>query len=744
MRKANCTILFSLAMILLAWNTPVYVQAEEAISIAVIGPMSGKDAKSGQAMLTGVKSHVEHINAQGGIQGRNVQVEAYDNRHDKALAREQARKIATDSNCVAVIGHYYSSLSLQGGRIYKEHGIPAVTSSATAPELTASNDWYFRVISNNELQGELSALYMSRVLGHSSVSILHEDDAYGRTLASSFSSAARELGLKVRDNYQVDSKSDQSAQELRSICNSFLNGSQPEALYLGLLDQEAAEFVNCIREAGLDIAVFGGDAVGLGTFPQEVKSRVEESADASEYTDGIYTTTYFIRDVANKMAQKFHKDYIDQYERKPDALAATSYDAAGVVLKALEEIDLNANLNDIRRQVRNALQSYDSAQNSYHGITGKIYFDEKGDAFNPSPFGYYERDNLVSAPIQLTPVHNPERIIDVEKRMQEDKLLSFRDTLYYKTDVVYTGLDINEITHIDQKDEEFKADFYIWFRHKTPLDFSQIEFFNSEVNLGQEDPLRETQVEGMSYRVYRVKTTFHEPFQFHQYPFDSQTLRIRLRHKAFDREHLIFVADDIGMQRHQGSNLLKRVRKHSGFSGENKWILQDVLTYTDMVMADSTLGNPSLFKSEAETGITYSRFNVIAEIKRDAASYVFKNTIPLFFIFLLGYSMTFIFPEGPPFAARLNLGIILLLTTVSLNMMTSEQLPKIGYLVTMDYVYYFTYFWLLLGILVTIAVRAAFLFDRKVLQRRLEIGIRILHPVLIVMMLIGVAWFHMR
>jgi branched-chain amino acid transport system substrate-binding protein len=475
-----------------------------------------------------------------------------------------------------------------------------------------------------------------------------------------------------------------------------------------------------------------------------VASRIDESAEVSEYIDGIYTTTYFIRDVANKKAQKFYKDYVDQYGSKPDALAATSYDAAGVILRALGETHLDSELSVVRKTLRDVLQSYDSVQKSYHGVTGRIYFDAKGDAFNPSPFGYYERDNLVSAPIQLTPVHNPERIIDVQKRMQEDKLLSFRNTLYYKTDVVYTGLDINEITHIDQKDEEFKADFYIWFRHKTPLDFSQIEFFNSDLNLGQEDTLRVTHVDGMSYRVYRVKTTFHEPFQFHQYPFDSQTLRIRLRHKAFDREHLIFVADDIGMQRHQGSNILRRLKEHSGFSGENKWILQDVLTYTDIVMADSTLGNPRLFRSDAETGITYSRFNVVTEIKRNAASYVFKNTIPLFFIFLLGYSMTFIFPEGPPFAARLNLGIILLLTTVSLNMITSDQLPNIGYLVTMDYVYYFTYFWLLLGILVTIAVRAAFFFDRNVLQRRLEIGIRILHPVLILLMLFGVAWFHLR
>jgi len=743
MRHAMLGILCVLTGILLLSGIPSAVQAKRTVSIAVIGPMSGSDAKSGQAMLRGVKRQVEQINAQGGIQGRNVQVEAYDNQHDKALARKQARKIATESSCAAVIGHYYSSLSLQGGRIYREHGIPAVTSSATAPELTKNNDWYFRVISNNELQGELSALYMARVLNHSSVSILHEDDAYGRTLASSFKAAAQEVGLEVKDNYTIDSKRDTTSQELKAISESLQNDSRPEALYLALLDQEAAEFVKHIRNAGLDIPVFGGDAVGLGTFPEEVDSRIHETADAGDYTDGIYTTTYFIRDVANKKAQKFHRDYIDQYEHKPDALAATSYDAAGIVMRALAQANLDSSLKDLRKQVRDILQSYNTPQNSYHGVSGKIYFDKNGDAFNPSPFGYYEQDTLVSAPIQLTPIYNPDRILDVKKRMQEKKLISFRNKLYYKTDVVYTGLDINEITHIDQKKEEFTADFYIWFRHKAPLEYSQIEFFNSEVNLGQKEPLRATRVEGMSYRVYRIKTTFQEPFQFYQYPFDSQTLRIRLRHKALDREHLIFVADDIGMQRHRGSNLLKRIQKHSGFAGENTWSLENVLTFTDIGMADSTLGNPRLFTSEAETGITYSRFNVFAKIDRNAGSYFFKNAIPLFFVFLLGYAMTFIFPEGPPFAARLNMGIILLLTTVSLSTLTGNQLPDIGYLMTMDYVYYFTYFWLLLAILTTIAVRASFLYGKEVLQHRLELGIRILQPVLILALLMSIFVFHL-
>ena len=743
MTKVSRALALCMAAILLSAGSQAPAQAQKTIPIAVIGPMSGQDARSGQAMVDGVRMQAQSINDQGGIQGRRVRIEVFDNKHDRELARQQARKIAAQSGCAAVIGHYYSSLSLQGGAIYKEYGIPAVTGSAAAPEVTEGNDWYFRVISDNRLQGRLSALYLSGVLGHSSVSIVYEDDAYGRTLMRSFRSSAKELGLDVLSTWQVNSLKDNVGQKLQSFCSRLSEGPCPSVLYLALLDQESADFVRRIRDAGLDVPILGGDSLGLGTFPQEMASVIENTEHVGDYTHGIYATTYFIRDIANQKAQQFSREFIRRFGREPDALAATSFDAAGIVLQALAKADLNEDLATIRRQVRDGLHSFSNPEEAYTGVTGAIYFDDQGNAINPSPFGTYVRDTLVSAPIQLTPVLRPGRILDVARQLERGELLRFQDSLYYKTNVVYTGIDINEILHIDQKNEAFTADFYVWFRHKKPLDFSKIEFLNSDLSLGgSREPMMASTVDNMDYRAYRIKAEFREPFEFHHYPFDVQTLRIRLRHKELNRERLIFVADDIGMQRHKGSSLSKRLKEHSGFKGDNKWELKDIMIYADIGAADSTLGNPHLFRAGSKTGITYSKFNVVTEIKRNAASYMFKNMVPLFFIFLLGYAMSFIFPEGPPFAARLNLGVILLLTTVSLSLMTSNQLPNIGYLVTLDYMYFFVYFWLLLGILATIAVRSAYYHGREALQFRLEKIIRTVQPVLLLAMLATIAWIY--
>ena len=108
--------------------------------IAVIGPLSGKDSDGGQAMLDGVNLRVKQINERGGVHGRKLKVLAYDDQNSKQIARKKAIEIARNSNVLAVIGHYYSSTSVEGGKIYKQYGIPSVTATATAPGVTAGCD----------------------------------------------------------------------------------------------------------------------------------------------------------------------------------------------------------------------------------------------------------------------------------------------------------------------------------------------------------------------------------------------------------------------------------------------------------------------------------------------------------------------------------------------------------------------------------------------------------------------------
>jgi hypothetical protein len=229
-----------------------------------------------------------------------------------------------------------------------------------------------------------------------------------------------------------------------------------------------------------------------------------------------------------------------------------------------------------------------------------------------------------------------------------------------------------------------------------------------------------------------------EAFNFRNYPFDSQTLSIRFRHKKFNSERLVFVTDDIGMQRYGGRTPAEGLKEYLGLSKEASWHLQDILVFSDIGAADSTLGNPGMFHAKADTAISYSRFNVVTEIERNAKSYVLKNLIPLFIVILLGYIMLFISPEGPPFVARMSLGLLALLTAVFLRLEAAGQLPNIGYLVALDYMYFAVYVLILSGIVFTVAKHRALRRGKNILAKRLDYFGRVFQPIYIV---IGIGIF---
>jgi hypothetical protein len=254
----------------------------------------------------------------------------------------------------------------------------------------------------------------------------------------------------------------------------------------------------------------------------------------------------------------------------------------------------------------------------------------------------------------------------------------------------------------------------------------------------RDEPIMEMTAQNMAYRAYRIKGDFKEEFIFRDYPFDSQTLSIRFRHEKFNSERLVFVTDDIGMQRYGNRTPAERLEEYLGLSADSPWHLQDILVFSDIGAADSTLGNPSMFHAKADTAISYSRFNVVTKLERNAKSYVLKNLVPLFIVILLGYIMLFISPEGPSFVARMSLGVIALLTAVFLRMEAAGQLPNIGYLVALDYMYFAVYVLILSGIVITVAKHRALRRGKDIRAKRLDYFGRMFQPIYI---LIGIGIF---
>jgi len=65
---------------------------------------------------------------------------------------------------------------------------------------------------------------------------------------------------------------------------------------------------------------------------------------------------------------------------------------------------------------------------------------------------------LRKAGVHLTP---PSR----DAELAAGRMIRIRQTFYWLQQVVYTGIDINQISRVDTSKGTFSADFYLWFRY---------------------------------------------------------------------------------------------------------------------------------------------------------------------------------------------------------------------------------------------------------------------------------------
>jgi len=676
--------------LIVIWQSNWFGNSKDAIYLAVSGPMTGSSKVNGLAMVDGIQMYLMEVNQQGGIDGKPVKLLIFDDQNKPELAAKNALEIATNTDALAVIGHYTSSASLAAAPIYKEHGIPAVTGSATADEITKGNDWYFRVIFNNSDQGALMANYVQKVLNYDKASILFDEDAYGATLATAFANTAKKIGLSVPYQWSFNTPN-QFKTSLGKLIKTFATSpDETGILFLATHSNEAVKAITELRSIGRKVPTIGADALSSSNFLQKLSQFPQERTQPGYYSNGIYTTAPFLFDIAAERAQNFRHAYVKKYLTEPTITSSMYYDAAMVVIDGIKKTFAQKNTTTtlpIRKQVMNNLWQLSKLENALEGVTGYIYFDENGDAIKSIPIGVYKNGRAIVAMQQYQPFAQLRSVENLLQEVLDNRIIQVNGKFMSKAQVVYVGIDINDISELNLQDSTFTADFYFWFRFQGDFDDNNLEFINvfnpKDNNLGK--PILERKssiVAGVTTRTYRLKIPLKVDFDFRNYPLDVQLLPIYFRHNKLTRDKLIYVVDI------QGIDVDKLYKDGQNIFSVGGWKINKVAFFQSTQKNDSTLGLLELFGEQQR--IEYSRFNAAITINRYLFNFLLKNLLPTFFLIILGYFAFFIPPSS--FGTRLSLGTNMIVATSLFHIKLASDLPKIDYIILLEYFFFLVYF----------------------------------------------------
>ena len=539
-----CTIALITISMVLSLNllfSGLYPQSSQAdnntISIAVAAPLSGDGASGGQEIVDSIKLYIDATNSEGGIKGRQLKLNVVDDKGNVEGATDAANNIAK-SNALLVLGHRSSDASIAAGSIYQERKLPAITGTANNPKVTADRPYYFRIIYTNPDLAKTLSLYAQQVLQFKTASVIYDKASKNEQTQSEVIKTAFEANSsgKIQKIWAIDSDPNNRKASIQQIVNEIAAESEAGILFLTLSKEDVAEdFLVALKQKGLKNSILGEQALGRESFAKRFDKYDEEKKKSGFFTDGMYVPLPILFDSAGADAQDYLAAYQKAYNKTPSYLGAKFYEAAIAAVDAIRKADLKltaASLDSDREQVRDALSKLNSRKVGIRGLTGLLYFNSDRNSDQPVRLAKFQNYKLISASQQFTPIANPERL-NLPKELQSGSIVQAGEKYFWRQRVVYTAMDINKLNRIDKS--TFTADFYVWFLYNGTDEPTEIQFPDAVTNsinpnlpvFDSKSPIKSQVVDGLNYRLYRVRGEFRNAFDFRDYPFDSQKLNLR-------------------------------------------------------------------------------------------------------------------------------------------------------------------------------------------------------------------------
>jgi branched-chain amino acid transport system substrate-binding protein len=321
----------------------------DTIKIGGLAPLTGDIAVYGVAASNGAKLAIDEINKNGGLLGKQIEFIVYDEKGDVNEAVNAYNKLVDQDKVIAILGDVTSKPTISVAQLAAKAGIPMVTPTATAMDVTTQGTNIFRACYIDPFQGEIMAQFAAENLKAKKVAVIYNSgDDYSTGLKESFEAKAIELGLEVVAAESYSKGDTDFKAQLTKIA-----ASGAEGLFVPDYYNTVALIANQAKATGLPmplLGVDGWDGVLTAAKPEDV--------------EGYYFANHYSDKDTDPVVQNFLKNYEAAYKEVPNALAALGYDAAYILAEAIKA----AGTTDSAKVVE-ALGATD-----YTGVTGNVKF----------------------------------------------------------------------------------------------------------------------------------------------------------------------------------------------------------------------------------------------------------------------------------------------------------------------------------------------------------------------------------
>lgn len=325
------------------------------IWLALIYPMTGDNAMFGEIEVRAHKYVIDKINAAGGINGRQVKYEVFDDRGDPKEAANIAQKVVGDPKFVAGFGHFRSVCTLAAAPIYDEAKFIFMTDSVNA-KITGLSPWLFRYSITDSGAGK--QLVWAALKNHpewKKAAILYTQSDFGVGLKDAIEPEIKNVGAEVVaiESYFEGQSKDYTPQLTK------IKSANPDVVFLLGYYAEAAPISQQSVQLGMDLTFWGPDGL---VNPGLIELGGKEA-------DRVHATAYFFESMTYPKVKDTVADFKIKTGFDLDGFGAITLDATELLLEGIKAVGTD----------KEKLREWLATHKGFVGTAGPIEFDANND-----------------------------------------------------------------------------------------------------------------------------------------------------------------------------------------------------------------------------------------------------------------------------------------------------------------------------------------------------------------------------
>jgi branched-chain amino acid transport system substrate-binding protein len=319
------------------------------VTIGAIFPLTGASTHEGIDERRGVELAVEQINADGGINGRDLRVIFEDSESRPEAGTDAAHKLIDVNKVPAIIGIFSSGVTLPAAAYAQEQGVVMVNPGSTSPKCAEVGDYFFSTIGLDHLMGsEQAKLALDE--GYTKAAVLVPNNPFGIGMEEWMVKTFEENGGEITTIIEYPLAQTDYRAELQRLFEG-----DPEAILYTAYGEESKILTKQAMEMGKEAQWIGGYltmCTGVAD-PETVEGHI-----------GLEPAYHM------PAGQAFTEAFKEKYGEEPGGpFSYLAYDAAWLIALAMREAGTDP------ADIKDALYTVDE---QYDAATGDLQFDENG------------------------------------------------------------------------------------------------------------------------------------------------------------------------------------------------------------------------------------------------------------------------------------------------------------------------------------------------------------------------------